>query len=135
MAKVAGLWPGEFTPDVSDRNATKEKHFRGYLQLYLTDDKFKMEMNSPQQGFTVQGKWKVSDGQVEIHGDTFAFDNPTEEDQKTFGMKLISPEEIRATFNRGLVFKASPDRKVLAGLKTSFGSILGTFRFERPLPQ
>lgn len=132
MSKVAGQWPGEFT---AEGDAAGTYRLKGYLQLYLTGEKFKMEMSSRDQGFTVTGKWTIKGGSVRIVGDGFTFDNPTEEDQKVFRMKLISPDQIRTTFSHGLVFKASEDRKTLTGLKTSFGSILGSFNFDRPLPQ
>ncbi len=66
--------------------------------------------------------------------DNYTFENPTEEDQKALGLKLIAPEQIRAVFGHPFVLDESEDRRRLTGLTTSFGSRVGHFEFVRNIP-
>lgn len=133
MAKVAGFWPGKFS--VESGGSASDFELKGYLQLYLNNNSFKMEMSTVNQTFTATGKWSIKGDRVHVQGDTFTFDNPTDEDQKALSIKLVTPEQVRATLGGGLVFVASEDRKSLMGLKTSFGPVLGHFEFQRALAQ
>ena len=139
VAKTAGYWPGLFyiesaAGDTSPARLQSEA-LKGYLQLYAGKMRFKMEMKSANQRFTVDGTWSVDGDRVRIVGEDFTFDQPPEEDQKARGLTLVEPGAIRKTLKNGLSFRRSADNRNLAGQKTSLGHLLGEFRFDRPIPR
>jgi hypothetical protein len=139
MARAAGGWTGRFAIDsVSGKADPKEieaELMKGNLQLYITHSKFKLEMANLHQKFTIGGSWTAEKSRVTITADTFAFKNPTEEEQKTFGLSIIGPDEIRVAFGHAVVFDETEDKRRLTGLKMSIGKLIGRFEFERPIPR
>jgi hypothetical protein len=137
-ARAAGTYPGEFRIESvdgkSDAKMIADETMKGSLELYLTQNKFKLDLASKYQGFTVEGKWTAEKSRVTLTTDKYAFQNPSEEDQKAFQLKIIQPDEIRTAFGHPLVLETSPDRRKLTGLKTSLGKLLGRLEFERPIP-
>ncbi len=139
IARAAGSWPGQFAVESADGKTDKAaidaELMKGNLHLYATGMKFRLEMNTKHQGFTIGGKWTAQKDRVTITADTWEFDNPTDEDQKALGLKLISPDDLRTTFGHAVVFDESADKRKLTGLKTSLGKLVGRFEFVRPIPR
>ena len=139
VERAAGSWPGHFEIESVDGKTDPKiidaEQMKGNLQLYVTGSKFKLEMKTPNQEFTIGGKWTAEKSRVTMTADTFEFKNPTEEDQKAFGMKLILPDELRSAFGHPTVLDETADKRKLTGLKTSLGKLLGRFEFERPIPR
>ncbi|HVT10854.1 MAG TPA: hypothetical protein VHE55_01195 [Fimbriimonadaceae bacterium] len=138
VTRAAGSWLGQFDIESvagkSDPAAIQAEAMKGNLELYVNGSKFKLDMKSAHQGFTVNGKWTADKGRVTMTTDSYHFDNPTEEDQKALNLRIITPDEIRAVFGHPVVLDETADRRHLTGLKTSLGRLLGRFEFERPIP-
>lgn len=138
VARAAGSYPGHFEIESVDGNtdpkAIAAEEVKGNLELYITRSKFVLDMKTRHQGFTIGGHWTAQKGRVTMIADSFTFDNPTEEDQKAFGLSIISPESLRSLFGHPFVLDASPDRRKLTGLKLTLGRLIGHFEFERPIP-
>src|ERR1044072_6209602 len=139
MESAAGSWPGQFIVESAsgvDQAVELEKWtMKGNLWLFVTKDKFRLEMGTAHQSFTVEGKWEAKAGRITMRGDSYEFEFPKEEDQKAMKMPIVTADQIRATFHNPLVFDESPDRKNLTGLKTSLGPLIGKFEFTRPIPR
>jgi hypothetical protein len=139
MADAAGNWAGQLVIDTvngsSDPKLIESELMKGHLQLYLTHSKFKLEMNNRHQQFTITGKWSAEKARVTVNADTFGFVNPTEEEQKTFGLDIITPDQIRAAFSHPVVFDETANKRKLTGLKTSIGKLVGHLEFTRPIPR
>lgn len=138
VTKAAGSWPGQFHIETvaakSDPAAIRAEAMKGNLELYVTGSKFKLDMKTANQGFTVNGKWTADKGRVTLITDNYQFDNPTEEDQKALNLRINTPDEIRTLFGHPVVLDETGDRRHLTGLKTSLGRLMGRFEFERPIP-
>jgi hypothetical protein len=139
MARAAGAWTGRFVIDSvdgkSDPKLIESELMKGNLQLYITASKFKLDMSNRHQKFTIGGKWTAEKSRVTMTADSFAFQNPTEEEQKTFGLDIIAPDQIRAAFGHAIVFDESANKRELKGLRTTIGKLVGRFEFERPIPR
>lgn len=139
IARAAGAWPGEFKIDsvdgkTDDRSKIAEQ-VKGTLSLLVNGLKYRLEMMSPKQKFTVNGTWKAEGTRVTLMNGECTFDNPSEEDQKTFNLRIISPDEIRSVFGRMVILEESSDRRRLTGLKASLGHLVGRLEFERAIPR
>jgi len=109
---------------------------KGNLELYVTGRKFELNMTARHQGFTVLGTWSAErTGRVTMVANKYSFDNPTDEDQKALGLRIIQPDEIRAVFRLPFVLDESPDKRRLTGLEVTLGKLTGRFQFERPIPR
>ncbi len=129
MARAAGHWEGSFYAD------TGAEMFRGYLQLYVTGEKFELHMTAPDESFTAKGGWKASGTHVQISPNAYDFQMPTTDEQKSLKTTLISADAVRKCLQHGVVFEIAPDRRALTGLKMSLDGRLGAFRFTRPIPK
>src|SRR5579862_3941515 len=99
ITRAAGSWPGEFSIDTvdhhSDPKAIEREVMKGNLELYVTGRKFELNMTARHQGFTVLGTWSAErTGRVTMVANKYSFDNPTDEDQKALGLRIIQPDEI-----------------------------------------
>ena len=108
---------------------------KGNLELYVTHSKFKLDMATRNQKFSINGTWKAEKNRATLTMDGSHFENPTPEDEKALGLRIIKPAEIQAVFGHPFVLDESPDRRRLTGLKTSLGHMIGRFEFERPIPR
>jgi hypothetical protein len=137
-ARAAGSYPGQFVIESVDGKeeaaSIAKEAIKGNLELYLTHDKFKLDMASAYQSFSIEGKWKAEKSRVILTSDKFDFKNPSEEDQKALKLQIIQPDEIRGVFGHPFVLETSSDRRRLTGLKSMLGKLLGHFEFERPIP-
>jgi hypothetical protein len=139
MERAAGSWSGEFKIE-SANGSTKQAEIqkwtmKGTLWLYVTGEKFRMEMATANQQFTVKGKWEAKGDRVTLRADDYEFTFPNEEDQQALKLPIVSADAIRQTFHQPVVFEESKDRRNLAGLKLSLGPLLGAFEFTRPIPR
>jgi len=139
ITRAAGSWPGSFHIDnvdgKSDATTIQAEALQGNLEIYVTDRKFRLDMTARHQQFSVLGKWSAErGGRVTMNADNYSFENPSEEDQTALGLKIITPDQIRAVFGRPLVLDESTDRRRLTGLMITLGRITGRFEFQRPIP-
>jgi hypothetical protein len=138
VTRAAGSYPGQFhiesVDGKEDPALIKANEIKGNLELYLTQNKFKLDMASFHQDFSIEGKWTADKTRVTLTSDKFDFKNPSEEDQKALKLKILQPDQIRAVFGHPVVLETSADRRRLTGLKTTLGNLLGRFEFERPIP-
>jgi len=123
-APVMGMWTGGFYTD-------KGQAFKGYLQLYRTGDKFKMRLASKDQAMDFEGTWTIGKRRVELTVGDIKFDNPTEEDQKALGLKIISPEDVRGAYGKPVTLDLDEKDTRLTGLTFPLGSILGRHEFAK----
>lgn len=139
MERAAGSWPGQFQIESAKDSSKPEElakwTMKGNLWLYVTDEKFRLELSTAHQQFTVKGKWEAKGSRITLTSNNYEFTFPTEEDQQALKLPIISADEIRATFHNPVVFDESADRRTLSGLKISLGPLIGSFKFERPLPR
>jgi hypothetical protein len=140
VGRAAGVWPdGKFAVESydgkTDAKSLQTYETKGMIALYATGMKFLIEMRTPQQGYTIKGKWKAEKNRVTLTANDFVFDNPTEEDQKAYHLDIIAPDALRAAFAHDVVLDESVDKRSLTGLKMSIGKLIGRFEFVRPIPR
>ncbi|HTQ09071.1 MAG TPA: hypothetical protein VMI31_03280 [Fimbriimonadaceae bacterium] len=140
ITRAAGSWQGQFQIDAVDGKADaasiKSEELDANLELYVTGDKFELDATARHQKFSVIGKWTAAPGgRITMTADSYTFDNPTDEDQRALGLRLISPDQVRATFGHAFVLDESPDRRRLTGLVVTLGRLEGRFEFSRPIPK
>ncbi|MBC8063991.1 MAG: hypothetical protein H7Y17_04120 [Chlorobia bacterium] len=123
-APVLGMWTGGFYTDEAEV-------LRGYLQLYQTGDKFKMRLGTKDQEMTFLGTWSLAKNRVDLRVGDIDFENPTEETQKALGLKMFTPDEIRAAFGKPITLDLATDGKALSGLTITIGKIQGKHRFKK----
>ena len=126
--RAAGYWPGAFVVDGAPA-------LKGYLQLYVTDMKFKLFIETAHQNVMVQGPWTVKGGRVRIQPSDYHFEMPSEEDQKAMRERVIPADAFRSALAHGVVLDESADRRHLIGLRISLQNAIGRFEFERPIPR
>lgn len=121
---ILGTWTGGFFDD-------QNQLFKGYLTLYRTGDKFKMRLTSKEQAMDFEGTWTVAKHRVTLTTTDIKFDNPTEEDQKALGIKIIQPDEVRAAYAKPVALDLDSNKQKMAGLTMTLGSLTGKHRFEK----
>lgn len=139
MERAAGSWPGQFVAESAAGSTARSEldkwTMKGTLWLYVTDDKFRLEMETANQEFTVKGKWEAKGDRVTLRSEDYDFTFPKEEDQEALKLAVVSADAIRKTFHQPLVLNESNDRRTLKGLKISLGPLVGSYEFERPIPR
>lgn len=123
-APVLGMWTGGFYTDEAEV-------LRGYLQLYQTGDKFKMRLGTKDQEMTFQGTWTLAKGRVDLRVGDIDFENPPEETQKALGLRVFTPEDVRAAFGKPITLDLGSNGKALTGLTITIGKIQGKHRFNK----
>lgn len=123
-APVMGMWTGGFFDD-------KGQAFKGYVQLYKTGDKFKMRLASKEQAMDFEGTWTIAKRRIDLTVIDIKFDNPTEEDQKALGLKIISPDDVRAAYGKPITLDLDEKGSKLTGLSVSLGPLLGRHEFNK----
>ncbi len=121
---VMGLWTGGFYAD-------KGQAFKGYLQLYRTGDKFKMRLASKDQAIDFDGTWTVDKRRIVLSVGDIKFDNPTEEDQKALGLKIIQPDEVRSAYSKPITLDLDQGETKLGGLTMTLGGLSGKHEFSK----
>jgi hypothetical protein len=119
-----GHWTGGFYAD-------KAEVLRGYLQLYGTGDKFKMRLANKDQGMNFDGTWTLSKKRITLKIGSIDFENPTQETQKSLGLRLIDPEAVRSAYAKSIVLDLSEDGRALTGLTMSIGKQQGSHMFTK----
>lgn len=119
-----GHWTGGFYTD-------RAEALRGYLHLYQTGDKFKLELANRVQGATLGGTWKLDKRRITLTITTIEFDNPTTEDQKSLGLNVVSPDSIRSAYANHVVLDLDPSGTTLTGLTMSIGPLKGRHQFTK----
>jgi len=119
-----GLWTGGFFTD-------KGQAFKGYVQLYRTDDKFKMRLASKDQAIDFEGKWTVEKRRIALTVSEIKFDNPSEEDQKALGLHIVQPTEVRDAYGKPITLDLDPAGTKLSGLTMTLGWLTGKHEFQK----
>lgn len=132
VGELAGIWHGEFKPSAeSELKMRKEWGYRGYLQLYVTNMKFKMRLESLAQIVDVTGTWKVDQSRVTLSVANVAFDDLGGQVRRRPGITPIPPEAVREAFSQQLVLDYESEGQTLAGLDMTLGPILGKTFFKK----
>jgi len=121
-APVMGTWTGGFYTD-------KGQAFKGYLTLYRTGDKFKMRLASKDQAMDFEGTWTIGKHRIALTTGEIKFENPTEEDQKALGLKIVTPDEVWAAYAKPVAFDLDASDRKLTGLTVALGSLSGRHEF------
>lgn len=120
--QVMGHWTGGFYSDGAQM-------LRGYLQLYRTGDKFKMRLASKDQAINFEGTWKIQKKRVELTVGVVDFENPTEENQKALGLRILAPEAVRESYGKVIALDLSADQTSLTGLTMKIADLQGRHEF------
>jgi hypothetical protein len=135
LVPMLGNWTGGFKIDTVDGKPNPEEArklaFKSYLQLYRTRDKFKLRMENPRQSFEITGTWQRKTKQIELIPGEFTFDNPSEDDQKSRGIKIVQPDEVRAVYGKAFFLDISEDEKQLVSPLMSLGELAGHHFFSK----
>lgn len=123
---LMGQWPGEFVND--SPKVDVDQKFRGFLQLYAAD-RYKIRMESANQSFEIEGKWKREEKALTLSVGEVRLNNPSELNQEIYKLQIVSPDAIRTAFGKEFALRLSPDGKELRGLTVKLGSESGAFAF------
>jgi hypothetical protein len=121
-----GMWEAKFEP----QDPTSPE-IRGYLQLYVTDHKFKMHVGTKTQSFDPSGTWKMGPKQVTLTMDTVEVSGYTEDEAKIRHQPYFLPDEVRAGLGKELTLNLASDMKQMKGLEIALGKTVGRFQFKK----
>jgi hypothetical protein len=128
-----GKWSGTFTvSEIQGGGADKDmkrESLRGFVQVYATNRKYKMEMNGEQETIDVNGTWTIHGNRITLTPIEVIIDDQGGIDQRDPNKKFIPSDEVRAAYGRPLILEQTPDKKALNGLKMVIGKLIGTHRY------
>jgi hypothetical protein len=123
-APVLGHWTGGFYTD-------KAEVMRGYVQLYQTGDKFKMQLANPDQTMNFEGTWSIVKKHIELRVADIKFENPSAEVQKALKLRIFGPEQVRSAYAKPIVLNIKSEGTELNGLTMTLGDIQGKHVFRK----
>ena len=129
-----GIWQGRFQAEGPDapKDGDPDRDWRGYLQLYRTEEKFILHLESRSLAMDVKGKWTLKeDMRVLLTPEEFTFDDRGGQLMRDQRLKPLDPKAIQESYGRQVILDISPDRKKLTGLLTRFGPMLGRHVFAK----
>ena len=130
-----GRWHGDFivdsvTPPVSAKDMKREE-LHGSLQIYATNLSFKMHFEGEQESLDAEGTWSHVGTTVTLKFKSVKIDDEGGAERRDPNLKFIAPSAIHAAYQRNLVLHLSKDKKTLAGLEVTLGSLTGRHMFTR----
>ena len=136
LLRYTGKWSGGFTVDSieSGANTESDRHrsrLEGYLQIYLTERRYKLHLEGEQQGIDVSGNWTAKGDRITLTPKSVEIDDHGGAEKRDPNKKYIPNEEVLNTYNRPLVFIQSPDRQRYNGLPISLGVLIGKHAFDK----
>jgi hypothetical protein len=123
--QLLGHWTGGFVSD----HPSATTNFEGFLHLYRTEYKFKMEIHNSVQTLKVDGTWILKGSEIDLIPTTLDTDEPTEEEIAAKSLKVFDMEKIGKELGKSFVLRVSPDYKQASGPTFSLGDTRGTFEF------
>lgn len=137
MTPYLGRWHADFTVDKVLKNDTetnrKRESLHGYLQVYATENRFKMLLEGEQQGVALSGNWTLKGDQLRLKFGEIKIDDRGGSDLRDPNLKYIESDVIRATYSRDLILNRTRDHKRLVGLEITMGNLLGHHEMNRSL--
>ena len=133
LIPVAGFWNGGFDGSPSDPNVVMkpEWKYRGFLQLYVTDMKFKMHLESEVQIVDVTGTWEKKKNKIYVIPKDVQFDDKGGRLLQKPGVTPLDPDVVKKACSQELVFAYTDNPQELKGLEITFGPMLGRFDFSK----
>jgi hypothetical protein len=129
IVPLLGNWTGAFRVEsVDDKAPEQSADFKAYLQLYRTHDKFKLRIENRLQASEITGVWRRKASQIELVPSDFKFENPSEEDQRTKGMRIVQPDEMRKAFGKTFYLDLASDEQHLTGAAMTLGNLAGRYQ-------
>ncbi len=128
-----GKWKGSFEVSSlvsggSDKDVQRET-LHGYVQVYATGRKYKMELEGEQETIKVDGTWTFKDKRITLKPLSLVIDDRGGSDKRDPNLKYIPAEDVRASYGQPMVLIESADNKSLTGLDTTVGNLRGLHRF------
>lgn len=129
----ARFWQGEFQGASGDPKTPMRKEwvYKGWLQVYITGNKYKMHMESIGQILDISGTWTHKADRMLLTATNIDFDDRGGEMMLKPGVKPIAPDLVRDAYSRPLVLVLQPDKQTLVGLEMSIGPIVGKHLFRK----
>lgn len=123
---LTGKWNQEFVS--SDE---KVQPLKGFLQLYQTENRFTLALNTKFQSIEITGMWELKDNTVQLKPGKGGFDFKSliEEDPQSKDSLLLSSDEVTKLYQRGLNLTLDADRKVMRSLPITIGPYTGRHVF------
>lgn len=131
-----GKWNGRFLVDqITQGPNTAEDRQRymleGWLQVYATGQKYRMELNGEQVTVSISGTWRLERNAAVFRATEIKIDDKGGEDARNPNLKYIPNEAIKATYGQPLILRLGKDDKSLRGLLITLGPLIGAHEFER----
>lgn len=120
-----GKWTGAFVVDPPN----KRENLDGFLQMYATEMMFKMHLEGEQQEIDVDGNWAIEGKQIILKPTHVDIQDYGGQDVRNPNLAYIPNDDVRAAYERTLVFNPSADKKKLDGLLISIGPLRGAHQF------
>ena len=132
-----GRWHADFLVEKLLRgdsaDARKRESLHGYLQVYATENRFKMQLEGEQQGIDLTGNWILDKEKIRLKCSEIKIDDHGGSDKRDPNLKYIDSDVIRATYAREIILRRSKDHTKLVGLEITVGNLLGHHEMNRSL--
>lgn len=134
LIRYTGRWKGGFTVESvtngTDTADSRHAHrLEGFLQVYLTNHKYKLHLEGQQEGIDVDGTWTANGDRLTLNPKAVAIDDQGGEEKRDPNKPYIPNEDVLATYNKPIVLVQSADKKGFQGLKVTLGNLLGSHAF------
>lgn len=131
VVKLTGNWEQEFV----SKGPQPHGPLKGYLQLYLTEEKFKLHLATTEQTFELLGKWKRKGRRITLVPrvvDPLSFTDfqPANEDSPR-KPNLMDKDVLTRTYGRGLVLDLDEKEHTLTSLLLDLGPMQGRHVFRQ----
>jgi hypothetical protein len=132
-ADLLGQWNGGFEPESAPAGTpTRDLAMKGYIHIYLNENKFKLELSNRFQVLKYEGHWqRLTPKRIELRVDTngMTVDEPDLDKMKAMGKPILDPDAIKAFYGKPLILDVGKD--TLNGLLVTLGPMLGRHVFHR----
>lgn len=109
----------------------REWVYKGWLQVYVTGERYKMHMESVAQIVDISGNWTYKGNKIYLTAKDIVFDDRGGELQRPEGVLPLPPEEVRETYSHGMVLSLQPGKTKLVSLDMTLGPLVGTHVFTK----
>ena len=128
-----GKWLGQFEVATVAGGGTerdrKRETLSGYVQVYMTNRSYKMEMSGEQETINISGSWTIVRNRITLQPKVITIDDQGGADKRDPNKKFIPVDEAKLAYSRPLILQESADKKSLSGLEITIGKLVGSHRF------
>ena len=130
-AKVAlsGNWDEKFVATAP----VKHGEIKGYLQLYQTEDRFKISLSDKVQSMEITGKWELKDNRVTLtptNGTGISYTGFQNADEPTKDPTLMTTDRVTQVLGKQILLTLSADKATLTSMPLDLGPVKGSFTFQ-----